>query len=157
MIQISKPSCSPAHGFNASAQVLIESHLPFARAAAGRVARKSGVPFDDLFSAACMGLTDAAPTFDPERGFAFATYALRPVMNRLRDECRGASSIVKRPRLTRADADPSEPKPSVSALKFSGGYKDAAPDTHLDAFEGDALAGLCGGAGRLDRFLGRIS
>lgn len=144
MLQISKPSCSPEHGLNASAMMLVESHIPFARRAASKAARRSGVSFDDMFSAACLGLTDAAPTFDPDRGFAFATYALRPVMNRLRDECRMASSIVKRPRPTRVDPDPSEPKPSLSAIKFTGGYKPAIVDTALDAFESDTIDHLIG-------------
>jgi len=141
MLQISKPSCSPEHGLNASAMMLVESYIPFARRAASKASRKSGVPFDDLFSAACLGLTDAAPTFDPERGFAFATYALRPVMTRLRDECRLLASVVKRPRPVRTDADPGELKPSLAALHVSVRYTQVAPDTSIDADNADDVVG----------------
>lgn len=141
MLQISKPSCTPEHGLNASAMMLVESHIPFARRAASKASRRAGVPFDDLFSAACLGLTDAAPTFDPERGFAFATYALRPVMTRLRGECRLLDSVVKRPRPVRSNADPGELKPSLAALHVSVRYTQVAPDTSIDADNADDVVG----------------
>lgn len=141
MLQISKPSCSAEHGLNASAMMLVERHIPFARRAASKASCKFGVPFEDLFSAACMGLTDAAPTFDPDRGFAFATYAMRPVMTRLRNECRLLASVVKRPRPQRTDADHSEPKPSLAALHVSVRYTQVAPDTSIDADNADDVVG----------------
>jgi RNA polymerase sigma-32 factor len=141
MLQISKPSCTPEHGLNASAMMLVESHIPFARRAASKASRNSGVPFDDLFSAACLGLTDAAPTFDPERGFAFATYALRPVMTRLRDECQLLASVVKRARPVRTDADPGELKPSLAALHVSVRYTQVTQDTSIDADNADDVVG----------------
>jgi RNA polymerase sigma-32 factor len=146
MLQISKPGYCADGSLNASAQILVERHLPFARRAASKAARKFGVAFDDLLSAACIGLTDAAPKFDPNLGFAFATYAIRPVMNRIRDECASVASVVRRPRGAPSSSqdEASQPKPSVTVICRPGRGASIHTDAHLDAFDGDGLDMLIG-------------
>lgn len=43
----------------------------------------SGIPFDDLFQTAFLGLMQAAEHFDPAQGFKFSTYAVSTMKNTL--------------------------------------------------------------------------
>ena len=38
---------------------------------------------EDLYQSGCLGLTKAAQSFDPEKGFKFTTYASRCIMNEI--------------------------------------------------------------------------
>lgn len=54
---------------------LVLAHRPLARRLAAETARRSRLEFDDLESAAVIGLIRAADAFDPERGARFSTVA----------------------------------------------------------------------------------
>ena len=47
-----------------------------------------GFEREDLFQIGCLGLAKAAKTFDPEKGFTFASYACRVIINQIRMELR---------------------------------------------------------------------
>lgn len=49
-------------------------HVGLAKKLADRRARKSRVPFDDLFQVAMLSFARALPLFDPDRGVAVSTY-----------------------------------------------------------------------------------
>src|SRR5205807_3588809 len=53
---------------------VIQRFLPLARQLARRYARGSE-PLDDLFQVASVGLLKAIDRYDPERGYAFSTFA----------------------------------------------------------------------------------
>lgn len=80
---------------------LVLGHLPLARhlvaAVAGRLPRH--VNLDELTSAALYGLTQAARSFEPERGVPFAPHATLRIRGAILDELRGmdwASRSVRR-------------------------------------------------------------
>jgi RNA polymerase sigma-B factor len=62
---------------------LIERFLPLARKLAARYVR-SGEPFDDLVQVASVGLVNAVDRFDPERGFAFTSYAVPTIVGEIK-------------------------------------------------------------------------
>jgi RNA polymerase primary sigma factor len=64
---------------------LVLSHLPLARALAWEAYRKSqpAVQFDDLVSAACVGLLVALQHFDSDVGVRFNTYARHWIANKI--------------------------------------------------------------------------
>jgi RNA polymerase sigma-B factor len=62
---------------------LIERFLPLARKLAGRYAR-SGEPYDDLVQVASVGLVNAVDRFDPERGYAFTSFAVPTIVGELK-------------------------------------------------------------------------
>lgn len=52
-----------------------------------------GVEYEDLFQAGCVGLVKAADGFEPERGFAFSTYAVPVILGEIRRVFRDGGSI----------------------------------------------------------------
>ena len=62
---------------------LVQAHLPYARKWGRWYHLKYGLDRDDLTSAAIDGLIEASRRFDPNRGYAFATYAKWWVQQRL--------------------------------------------------------------------------
>lgn len=60
-------------------------YLPLARSMARRFARTLPRACDDLESAACMALVEAAQSFDPARNVDFAVYARHRIQGALRD------------------------------------------------------------------------
>jgi RNA polymerase sigma-B factor len=78
--------------------VLIERYLPFAR----RLARRHGHPgdplFDDLCQVASLGLVKAVSRWDPDRGFAFTTFAFPTIRGELRRFLRDTTWAVRPPR-----------------------------------------------------------
>src|SRR3712207_4794387 len=66
---------------------LVERFLPLARQLARRYQR-GNEPLDDLVQVASIGLVKAVDRFDPERGTAFSSYAVRSEERRVGKECR---------------------------------------------------------------------
>ena len=62
---------------------LIERFLPLARKLAARYIR-SGEPFDDLMQVASVGLVNAVDRFEPERGYAFTSFAVPTIVGELK-------------------------------------------------------------------------
>ena len=60
-----------------------EAHLGLAHLCANRF-RDRGVEYDDLYSAACLGLVKAAHGFDPSRGLCFSTYAVPVIIGEIK-------------------------------------------------------------------------
>jgi RNA polymerase sigma-B factor len=69
---------------------LIENHLPLARRLARRYAA-SGEPLEDLTQIASLGLVKAVERFDPQRGFAFTSFAVPTIVGELKRYFRDAT------------------------------------------------------------------
>jgi RNA polymerase sigma-B factor len=78
-------------------EALIERHLPLARALAYRY-RHSPEPLEDLVQVASVGLVKAAQRWDPDRGFAFASFAEPTIVGELRRHIRDRTWAVRPPR-----------------------------------------------------------
>jgi RNA polymerase sigma-B factor len=76
---------------------LIESHLPLARSLAHRY-RHTAEPLDDLVQVASLGLVKAAERWNPERGFAFSSFAVPTILGELRRHFRDKTWDVRPPR-----------------------------------------------------------
>ncbi|MDR3345498.1 MAG: sigma-70 family RNA polymerase sigma factor [Oscillospiraceae bacterium] len=62
---------------------IVEDNLSLVHTCANRF-RGRGTEYDDLFQAGCVGLIKAADRFEPERGFAFSTYAVPVILGEIR-------------------------------------------------------------------------
>jgi RNA polymerase sigma-B factor len=78
-------------------EALIVGHLPLARRLAMRY-RRGHQPVDDLIQVASLGLVRAVDRWDPDRGVAFATYAVPTILGELRRFFRDATWDVRPPR-----------------------------------------------------------
>src|SRR5947209_6214443 len=78
------------HGDQVARDRLIENHLPLARRLARRYA-SSGEPLEDLTQIASLGLVKAVERFDPERGFAFTSFAVPTIVGEIKRYFRDAT------------------------------------------------------------------
>ena len=69
-----------------------EEHLGLARSCVARYVGR-GVEYDELYSAACLGLCKAAGGFDPSRGLCFSTYAVPVILGEIRQLFRSAGTV----------------------------------------------------------------
>jgi len=76
---------------------LIERYLPLARTLALRY-RDTCEPLDDLIQVASIGLIKAVDRWEPERGFAFSSYAVPTILGELRRYFRDSTWMVRPPR-----------------------------------------------------------
>jgi RNA polymerase sigma-B factor len=76
---------------------LVRRYLPLARGLAGRYSRTLE-PFEDLFQVACLGLVKAIDRFDPDRGFAFKSFAVPTIVGELKRHFRDKGWPVHLPR-----------------------------------------------------------
>jgi RNA polymerase sigma-B factor len=78
-------------------ETMIERYVPLARTLVLRY-RRGFEPVDDLVQVACLGLVKAVDRWDPERGFAFSSYAVPTILGELRRYFRDATWVVRPPR-----------------------------------------------------------
>lgn len=71
---------------------LIEENLGLVYACANRF-RGRGEEYEDLVQAGCIGLIRAARGFEPERGFAFSTYAVPSILGEMKRLFRDGGSV----------------------------------------------------------------
>jgi RNA polymerase sigma-B factor len=75
---------------------LIERYIPLARSLAMRYS--SAEPLEDLVQVACVGLIKAVDRWDPDRGFAFSSFAVPTIVGELRRHFRDHTWNVRPPR-----------------------------------------------------------
>ena len=73
---------------------LLSQHLGLVHHTARQIAQRVGdaVAYDDLVGAGTLGLVQALESFDPARGFAFATFATQRIRGAVLDELRAIGS-----------------------------------------------------------------
>ena len=76
---------------------LIEAHLNLVRHQASRFARCSSVCYDDLFQQGCLGLVDAVQRYQPQRGYAFSTYAVTLIRGQMQHYLRDRHHLIRSP------------------------------------------------------------
>ena len=76
---------------------LVAEHLPLARRLARRFTNR-GIPFEDLFQVASVGLVHAVDRFDPYKGSAFTTFATPTILGEIKRHFRDRAWDVRVPR-----------------------------------------------------------
>jgi RNA polymerase sigma-B factor len=80
-------------GDRAARERLIEQNMPLARSLAVQY-RHAREPLEDLCQVAMLGLVKAVDRFDPDRGIAFASYAVPTILGELRRHFRDRTWII---------------------------------------------------------------
>lgn len=70
----------------------IADNLGLVHSLAGRF-KGRGIEYEDLYQAGCMGLVKAADGFDPDRGFAFSTYAVPVILGEIKRLFRDGGAV----------------------------------------------------------------
>ena len=78
-------------------EAMIRRHLPLARRLAWRY-YYTGEPMEDLVQVASLGLVKAVDRWDPDRGFAFSSFAVPTMLGELRRHFRDSAWLVRPPR-----------------------------------------------------------
>lgn len=78
--------------------IRVEEHLGLVHAFARRYMGR-GVEYDDLYGAGCVGLCKAAKAFEPERGYAFSTYAVPVIVGEMKRLFRDDGTVTVSRRL----------------------------------------------------------
>ena len=71
---------------------LVTENIGLVHACANRF-RGSGIEYDDLFQAGCVGLIKAASGFDPTLGFRFSTYAVPAILGEIKRIFRDGGAV----------------------------------------------------------------
>ena len=71
---------------------MIENNYGLVHACANKF-RGRGAEYEDLFQAGCIGLIKAADKFDPDRGFAFSTYAVPVILGEIKRIFRDGGAV----------------------------------------------------------------
>lgn len=129
---------------------MVLDHMKLASRMARRKSLSSppSVSFDELESAAYMGLVDAASRFDPSRGFAFSSYAMVRIEGEMKD-CMRKSILGGRIRLINEGEDFCDETPEKEDVDFSCLDAKEAKILRLYYFENRAMKeiGLLEGVG----------
>jgi RNA polymerase sigma-B factor len=120
---------------------LIERFLPLARKLARRYASASE-PYDDLVQVASLGLVKAVERFDPDRGFAFTSFAVPTIVGELKRYFRDTAWALHVDRGAQERA-----RKIAEAQEEIGAHTGRAPTIHelaqyLEMTEEDILDGL---------------
>jgi RNA polymerase sigma-B factor len=106
-------------GSEAVRATLIERHLPLARSLAVRYAY-TPQPLEDLVQVASVGLIKAVDRFDPQRGTAFAGYAVATILGELRRHMRDTAWAVHVPRALKENVLAVERAERVLTARLAG-------------------------------------
>jgi RNA polymerase sigma-B factor len=144
---------TPASDERAVRDQLVEDHLRLASHFARRYSGR-GLSRDDLEQTARLALVKAAERFDPDRGFAFATFASRSIDGELKRQFRDHSWSVRPPRalqelhldLRRADEELTQELGRKPRLAELAGRLGVDEESVLEALE----AGVAHHAASLD-------
>src|SRR6202030_3151220 len=128
-------------GDEAAREALVSRYLPLAKRLARRYGRASE-PLDDLQQVAAVGLLKAPDPLDPQRGTAFASFALPTILGELRRyfrDCgwsvhvpRGTQERVLRVQQAQAQLATGDRAPTVKQLAE---YLELEPEQVLDALQ----------------------
>lgn len=125
----------------ATRNLLIERHLPLARKLARRYA-SSAESHEDLTQVASLGLVKAVERFDPDRGFAFTSFAVPTIVGELKRYFRDAGWALHVDRSAQERARRVlEAQKRVSAMH---GHPPTVPELaqYLECSEEEVLDGL---------------